>query len=444
MANIIDTIKRYQENFQTLPGIDISGSGVFLDYTHRLIKDFVMLKIEYKFGTQIDKYLLMNSDRLLYVNKKMLIQLLKSIFSEIQIFTNEQLRDSIYEGVKWISKMFKNDYNKWGLLTENLYKSHVNSTFKSPEWVASFAWDEIKSRTDKKNVTLLPFCVSDVGSGMNNVSTIKDMYENHGIQHFIMFDDGAYSGLQKSLAVFTHTWKELTSNPNVKTPFTIVVVIPFITVKAVDAFRLKASTYNLGFNREYIDNNNNYCEWEDTINKRSVFLWGGKVVMQNTTDIVYNKVSKMIPPTQKTYGICNDVYNFIIKDILTDLGGTLGASMCVFEHKLPDFVSLPTVVADIFTSASDIHDHYYNKNPPYKHIPTNATPDLRKVFDCYKIIATAPHLQPVYSGGAVSVKKTKETITYCKKKYTVLLSKRGHKYIIHNDRKVYLKSLHHL
>jgi len=430
MADIGSTIQRYQENFQILPGIDTRYSRDFLNQANTIKDNFIKNKIYFTFGKQIDNYLLLKRElRKQYVNKNKLEGLIQSIFGEIQIFTNEQLRESIFEGIDWVSKMFQNNYPQWGLLTENLYKDNDNNTttFKSPEWIASFAWEKLKHNS-------LPFCVSDVGSGMDYVSSIKDMYENHDIHNFIMFDDCAYSGIQKSVAVFANTWEELTSNPNVKKPFNIIVVIPFITVKAVDAFRMKASTYGSGFNREFINRDHNYCQWEDTINKRSVFLWGGKVVMQNTTNIVYNKVSAMITPTQETYGICNDLYNFIINDILTDVGGTLGAAMCLFEHKLPDFVSLPTVVADIFDAPPlDIN---YSDNPPYKHMSNHARPDLSKVFECYK---------KAQNGGAtVKKQKQKEKITYCKKKYSVLLSKRGHKYIIHNDRKVYLKSLQHL
>jgi len=439
MADISSTIQHYQNNFQILPGIDITGSSKFLIDARAVRDNFVknVNKLEVMFREKIENYLLLDSDLTPYVNKKMLLILIGSIFSEIQIFTNENLRDGIYEGVDWIGQNFGNDYKKWGLLTENLYKKTNDSTFKSPEWIASFAWSKMQTLRDIKQQNLLPFCVSDVGSGMDSVSSIKDMYENYGIQNFIMFDDGAYSGLQKSLAVFTHTWRELTSNPNIKTPFNIIVVIPFMTVKAVEAFRMKASTYGGGFNREYINRDNNYCQWEDTINKRNVFLWGGKVVMQNTTDIVYNKVKWMFQKIPEPCGICKNVNDFIIHEIFTDLGGTLGAALCLFEHKLPDFVSLPSVVAEIFIASPKMLNHY-NKNPPYKHIDQNTRPDLRKVFDCYTMDVNGP--RPM-SAGRATVKKLKEKITYCKKKYNIILSKRGHKYIIHKDRKIYLNSL---
>jgi len=435
MADISSTIQRYQENFQILPGIDTTKSHIFLKNAINVKNTY---DIKSKFADQIRALFTSDSSPREYnIDEEIIADLIKAIFNEIQIFTNRQLLESINEGVEWLSRTFNDGYyRKWGLLTENLYQISSSSTFKSPEWIASFAWEKLKNLEDKNRDNLLPYCVSDVGSGMIDVSTINDMYINHNIQHFVMFDDGAYSGLQKSTAIFIHAWKALTSNPNVNKPFSIIVIIPFLTHKAIDTFRRAVITYNLGFNKEFINHEHNYCEWEDTINNRSVFIWGGKVIMPNTTNIVYEQVSKLIKPTPKTYALCNAIYNFIIKDILTDFGGTLGAAMCIFEHKLPDFLSLPTVVANMFMENQFMNSNY-SVNPPYKHIPKNPRRDSSKVFDCSIKVAPAQA-----SGGAA--KKTKEKITYCKKKYTVLLSKRGHKYIIHKDRKVYLKSFHHL
>ena len=452
------TISKYEKNFQILPNIDITKSDEFLTDAKKIKYNYSTNSqniLTNKFGIKIEDYLNENSDRSALLDKQVLIDLLCILFNEIQIFTNKQLLENINEGVEWISIMLKGKYNKyqkWCLLTENLY----NGPFKSPEWIGSFAWKELQYKMDKELKTLLPFCVSDVSSKLgNNTTTIKDMYIQHDVCNFIMFDDGAYSGLQKSTAIFIDTWNKLTQNIPIVSDrgFNIFIVIPYLTNKAIEAFRRVAISQNLGFNNEIINTELNYRKWEDTTRNRNVYIWGGKVIMKSTQNIIQELLNELFEQVPENVGLCNDIYNFIINDILKDYGGTVGAAMCLFEHKLPDFVSLPTVISDMYMDDHIMYSHYL-KNPPYKYALRNY-PDLTKEFDCFKIVATVqedtdmPDAPPL-DGGKIKNKsnaktktaiKTKEIITYCNKKYKVLISQRGHKYIIHNDRKKYLKSI---
>lgn len=450
------TISRYQDNFQILPDIDITKSDEFLTDAKKikhLYATDTQNKLTELFGDKIEAYINADGDRAVLLDKQIITDLLCILFNEIQIFTNKQLLENINEGVEWISKMLKGKYNKyqkWGLLTENLYKG----PFKSPEWIGSFAWKELQSKKDKELKTLLPFCVSDVSSRLgDNTTTIKNMYMYHDVCNFIMFDDGAYSGLQKSTAIFIDTWNKLTQNIPIVSDrgFNIFIVIPYLTNKAIEAFRRIAISQNLGFNNEVINNELNYRKWEDTFTNRNVYIWGGKVIMESTQNIIQNLLNDLFEQVPENVGLCQDINNFITNEILKDYGGTVGAAMCLFEHKLPDFVSLPTVISNMYMDDSKMYSHYL-KNPPYKYALRDY-PDLTKEFDCFKIVANVqedtemPDAPPLEGGKIKNKSKatakttTKETITYCNKKYKVLISQRGHKYIIHNDRKKYLKSI---
>lgn len=409
---VSNTIQIYQSHFQHIPSIDLSKSDFFLTKA-TFIKDTLKsnLFIESKFQIKIDNYLL-NSEISQFINKDTLFTIISTIFDNVQLFTNKELLNSIRNGVEWIRKMFlmNGQFQKWGLLTENLYKTF--GTYKSPEWIASIAWNSF-------GTSLVPYCVTDI----DKQSTVFDLYENHRINHFIMFDDGAYSGIQKSSAIFVSTWNELIKSTT-QTAFTIIIVIPFLTRNAIEKFRITSIERSLGFTDETINTEHNYCQWSDATRNRNVFIWGGSFVMQNTSDIVYNVVHQTLQPKNDlSLNICKSVYNFIIKEIMMN-EGILGAALCLFEHKIPDYVSFPVMIADEFYKDADMMNHY-KINPPYKY-QLSTTPNTSKVFECSNVV----------KGG-----KIKQTVMYCNKKYKVLTSTRGNKYILHNNRKVYLKSI---
>jgi len=376
-----DVITKYQTNFQLMPDIDTKYSDVFLKEATR-IKDAYLLNdasLENTFKTKLKKY--KGSDK---IN---LIHAIKSVFSEIKIHTNEDLLNGVKEGVNLINTLFKkypeND-RKWGLLTENLYRPDIIETFKSPEWIASIAWKYLKS----KKPSLVPYCVSDIPKGFSHLKgpqhIIKELYQLHNVRHFIIFDDGAYSGNQKAYAIFTETWKELTLNIEKSDPFDIMIVIPFITKQAIETFRIIAMLNRLNLTKETINVKLNYLAWEDPSTHRRVIIWSGKTIMENTFDIVNKKTHEMFrPSTKEDFEICNNLNDFIINEILTDKTGSLGAAFCVFEHKLPDYISLPSVIYDFYKRDPFMAKHFKN-NPPYKFALNNKPPPpkLAKVFEC--------------------------------------------------------------
>jgi len=437
MGTIQNTINTYQKNFQMLPDIDTSQSIQFMNKATHVRFDLLMdyNTIKNKYSKEIKEYL--DNSLSLLRDEISIVNIIMLIFSEIKIFSNKDLLNNINDGIEWISSMFNGYYQRWGLLTENLFQLSTPQ-FKSPEWIAAFSWKLLENKKDRLFKQLVPFCVSDMPTFMSTqfspTTSIKDMYENYDIEHYVIFDDGAYSGLQKSTAIFMKTWKELTENITSIKPFKIIIVIPYITQLAVENFRMTAIINNLGFDTENRNMERNYCEWSDSRTNRSVFIWGGKYLMQSTKDVVYSVICKTIDSRRPYYiDMCNDVNNFIINKILTK-HGTLGAALCLFEHKLPDFVSLPSVISDFYMLDYELSNHY-KRNPPYKY-SLRKDPDLTKVFECSKMINV--------TGGKVSIpkiKKIKTSITYCNKKYTILISKKGNKFILHNNRKVYLKNI---
>lgn len=409
---VSETIQIYQTNFQHIPPIVTENNEIFLNNAN-LIKQVLKNTdfIQTKFKTKIDKFV--SRLNVKGIDNSILITIISKIFDRIQLFTNKDLLTSITNGVEWIRKMFliNGEYQKWGLLTENLYRTF--GTYKSPEWIASISWNLFGD-------SLKPYCVTDI----DKQSTVFDLYENYKIQHFIMFDDGAYSGIQKSNAIFVNTWNELTKSTK-QTAFTIILVIPFLTRNAIEQFRITSIERNLGFTKETINTEHNYCQWSDETKHRNVFIWGGSFVMQNTSDIVYNVVHQTLQPQNNiALNVCKDVYNFMINKIMMDGGGILGAALCLFEHKIPDYVSFPVIIADEFYRDPYMINHY-RINPPYKY-QISINPDRTKVFECSNGT----------NGGKIN-----QHVMYCNKKYKVLISTRGNKYILHKNRKVYLKSI---
>jgi len=383
MNNTHAIITQYQKNFQLMPEIDTTQSAVFLKEATRIKESYLLNDefLEKTFKSKLKKY--KGNDK---VN---LINAIKSVFGEVKIHTNEDLLNGVKEGVNLINILFKklpeND-RKWALLTENLYRPDITETFKSPEWIASIAWKYLKS----KKPSLVPYCVSDIPKGFTHVKgphhMIKDLYQHHSVHHFIIFDDGAYSGNQKAYAIFTETWKELTVDIATPTPapFDIMIVIPFITKQAIETFRIIAMLNKLNLTKETINARLNYIEWEDPATHRRVIIWSGKTIMENTFDIVNKKTNEMLGPrTKEEYEICNTLNDYIINEILTDKEGSLGAAFCVFEHKLPDYISLPTVIHDFYKKDPFMAKHY-KTNPPYKFALNTKppSPNAAKVFTC--------------------------------------------------------------
>lgn len=362
-----EIIQRYQQNFNELPEIDVKESTNFLTNALQIKQALPTIFIE-KHKDSIKK---INLDTKL--SKDSIHILIQNILNEIHIFTNQDLYNSIQKGIQWISDMFQlnGTYQRWALLTENLYKN--NGTFKSPEWIGAFAW-RLMDIKDPKGNSLLPYCVSDI----DRHSIISKLY-NDGIEYFIMFDDGAYSGVQKSTAIFMNAWNQLTKHTS-KQSFTIIIVIPFLTRKAIEKFRMTAILNNLGFDTETVNNQHNYCHWTDSKTNRNVFIWGGTFVMENTTDIVYKNIYELIP---NNLNLCKQIYDFMIqKVILDDLEGVeVGAALCMFEHKIPDYLSFPVVIADEFYKNNFMKDHY-NENPPYKNLDKHKRTSMYKQFNC--------------------------------------------------------------
>lgn len=263
--------------------------------------------------------------------------ILLKLFDHVRIFTNDDLVKQLKAGAKWLNRRLTDA--KWMALTERLSKNKLQ-THKSAEWALSLAWDALERP---------PWCAAD----FTDRSTLTDMVKA-GTHEFVAFDDAAYSGTQKAtqvsnvFRVLREAWTDK------QPPITLYMVIPFMTQVAIDRF---CRIGEADIVKKVVKKGSIELQYSEG---HRILIWLGGVLMPSTIEVL-----KGLP----------DMTEEKAHDLSTTFLDSAG-SLCIFEHKVPDYMSLPWLIGETFQK--QMWDHYRH-TPPYKpHVELAASVSLSR------------------------------------------------------------------
>jgi hypothetical protein len=281
---------------------------------------------------------------------------LEHFYNAVTIHSKQTFLDTAKNGFDWMRERLAPYGQSWVLMTEN-YVSNVSRAgilkvsqsipFKSSEWVGKM----FLSTLDKKSTSQ---CVVD-STNVRDVMTVPER------SCYVLFDDGAYSGSQKGLILSSFIANVLPAREKT----TLYLVIPYYTVYALNRFRMNVNSgiqilERNGIQAEcaYEIQTENSCERYELIMKKDgtehrleIVIWTGGIQMEESDRIVTDG-----PGNLDTKQL------FLIKMKGID---SLGATMTLFEHKVPDFLSLNAAFGNAFKDKKNMKEHY-EYNPPYK------------------------------------------------------------------------------
>ena len=288
--------------------------------------------------------------------------LVGALAKRIRVHTNADLAERLKRAAEWLESNIAGE--RWVALTERLEKG---DEMKSTEWALSVAWKYLATK---------PWCVADIASSKRTggAAALADFYAR-GVRHYALFDDAAYSGVQKSSQVFSSALRFLreaadTAGATAKDdPVTVYVAIPFFTNSAMKTFAERAAT-NGGVRVSSDPGSDAYA----FPGGHRVLVWTGGSLMPSLAEILRDEPS---------FGLDPEAAHQVHKILFGEAG-----SLCIFQHKIPDYLSLPWMYGATFQRA--MKDHYA-RMPPYNPAapPTSArssprsSPEAPKTFECF-------------------------------------------------------------
>ena len=447
----LEKAQRYESNFQTLPALTFSNDFVresqvlreFLVQPQNIIEMFAGKRAT---ATETQFDIITKTHK---ISQEFLIYILQKLHRKVIVQTNQELMRRLQIGANWFNH-FLPPNRPYGLLTERLFdtttpsqaskqallfpfptSASTETTYmrKSPEWIANIIWPFLNTK---------PLCVSDTTAD-EDVELIQHMYENQ-IRDFVLFDDGAYSGSQKALSIFSVLWNKLIAI-DLNASFTIYLIIPYMTQTAIHTFYNNANVFKCGINEVEYNGSMHTIKWSNTQANRHVYIWTGGMDIPETYPTLYASVQESLNEQMpdKT-SIAGPLTDHISNALLSR-----GAGLMILEHKVPDFMSLPTYIGALFETKLRKH---YTINPPYK--KQKGTVDATKTFACARVNPNANanatpgneanndtdiDMEDAFQGG-----KRKE-ILYKGIRHKVYVSKKQNEFILKNNRKIYIKNL---
>jgi len=345
-----------ESNFNKLPDIDISGSDDFKEIAELVKKYSVIHWKEYinlndrltatedlEEGEEVvdedaeknmlpmthkDKHYV---DELSYrVNRD--INLVQDIFTKliqkVIIFTNKDLLVQVKNACKWFNQLKISNYT-------GVIEHHLNKP-KSKNWIL---------HESMKYIKIKPKCIID--------------YENiKESGTYLIMDDGVYSGTQLIYCIYDIMRK-------VK-KCVIYIAIMYMAEIGLESF-IHNNSFDLILKEEYV-NTIKYTFKSHSLpedQNKVIYLWKDFIVIPSIPKILLE--------------FTND-NNFIHKfhSILLENCG----SIVIFEHKIPDYKSLPWILSNIFYRS--MYKHYL-KTPPYNpHNRTKLEDNTNYHFECFK------------------------------------------------------------
>jgi hypothetical protein len=432
--------QQYERHFQVLPPLTFSNdfireSQVLRDYLVQPQNILEMFATKRATATETQFEIISKTHK---ISQEFLLYILQKLHRKVIVQTNQELMRRLRIGADWFNH-FLPPNRPYGLLTERLFDTTTPSSKpalsfpfptsaettymrKSPEWIANIIWPLLNTK---------PSCVSDTSSD-EYVELISHMYQNQ-LRDFVLFDDGAYSGSQKALSIFSVVWNKLTSiDPNAS--FTIYIIIPYMTQTAIHTFYNNAHMFRCGLNEVEYNGSMHTIKWSNTQANRHVYIWTGGMDIPETYPTLYACVQESLKEQlpEKT-SIAGPLTDHISNALLTR-----GAGLMILEHKVPDFMSLPTYIGILFETKLRKH---YTTNPPYKKV--KAPVDASKTFACAHIDGKNNvddidiEMEDAFQGG----KHRSKEIIYQGVRYKVHVSKKQNEFILKNNRKIYIKNI---
>lgn len=294
---------------------------------------------------------------------------IKRFYSHVRIYTKKEFAAQLTKGFQWTLKHLKKQ--PWVMMTEHYNETLANlekhptasvAPFKSTEWIGNlFLQYCVKKKRYANANPPEPQCrlgcrIDSLKLAFVEPGLILDTY---GV--YVLFDDAAYSGQQKALVLTTMLRSILPRRRET----TILVVIPYRTRMAIDRFRLALWSHqhaNPGCTvvQETHGDEIVYVLTQ-TVREASgaaaeakhtarIHVWTGGTVMDECQDILEHK-----------NGLSGSRLAALSQWVAYE--GTGGATLTLFEHKVPDFLSLNSKFGNRFKEKMS---SAYAYNPPYK------------------------------------------------------------------------------
>lgn len=326
--------KKLERVFNQIPFIDTSNSDQFLTEATHVLKSKLPHWTQY---TKDEDNYNRNANFAVMVTKLAkpeITRIFTTLLKSVVVYTNKDLVSQLEHACSWLNTQLSGQQYV-GILQYNI--SFSSRKLKSVDWMLHHALKYLSTK---------PYCLC-------NESNTKSEGNN---QKFLLIDDGTYSGgqiISQVTNICTNTQRS-----------TIYVVAMFITQTALDRFagafgppvssKEKCRVYRIGTN--------------------TLCVWNGSIMMPSVELELSRIVRTMSKPQQPIEFVVHQLHKCV------DYCG----SIVVFEHKLPDHLSLPKIVTNIFLKEMPEH---YEKMPPYqpseiKNFIPNKTKDF--TFDCIR------------------------------------------------------------
>jgi hypothetical protein len=333
-----------EEAFNKIPDIDTTGSDKFKEAAEKIIIENIpnwvnYLTINYNDYPEdtplnmiaqgsISKRDTLYMDSLyrrIKLPRIIIHKVLLTLFQKMIIYTNKDLLGQIKKACSYLNKNLTDNF-----IGISEYGTQGKGKFKSKDWVLHEAL---------KYLDKFPSCIISHDKKVDGVC--------------VMMEDGVYSGTQ------------------------IISDIQFILKNKVILFITVMFFTQTGLNNieEYLkfDSKNETAEhFIYTKGESTIYLWKGYILIPS--------VPSVLKDIFDTNGI---KYN---PNLITDIHNNLlekAGSIVVFEHKIPDYKSLPWIISNVFYI--NLPEHYINM-PPYNPISRKklekTTTDYK--FDCFR------------------------------------------------------------
>lgn len=287
-----------------------------------------------------------------------------ALATRLRVYTNADLSDQLKKAAAWVDANVGGA--RWVALTEKLV---YGRGFKSAEWTLGIAW---------KHLATKPWCVTSLARPGGPAEPLAGFYARDGVRHYVMFDDAAYSGSQKSTQIVSTALRFLSdaaaaAGPGAE-PVTVYFAVPFCTDAALRKFAQSAIASDgrpvpAGAPGAMAD-----ADVYAFPGGHRVVVWTGGVRMPSLADVL----AKM--PELDAHAAAH------LHESLFENAG----SLCIFEHKIPDGLSLPWMFGAVFQRT--MTDHYV-RMPPYNPAvppsrpasasPPSGSPEPERTFECF-------------------------------------------------------------
>lgn len=283
-------------------------------------------------------------------------------YSHVRIYTKKEFASELTKGFHWTLKRLQQ--RPWVMMTErynqtiDLLDNNIGASvamFKSTEWIGNMFLQYCAKKKRYTNANPPePQCrlgcrIDSLKLAFVDPALILDAY---GV--YVLFDDAAYSGQQKALVLTTMLQSILPRRRET----TILLMIPYRTNMAIDRFRLALRSHQHATPGCTIVQETRTDEiiyeltqpTEDGGEHRAqIHVWTGGTLMDECQEIMEHKlhVGDRLPALTQWFS----------------REGSGGATLTLFEHKVPDFLSLNAKFGNLFKEKME---DTYAYNPPYK------------------------------------------------------------------------------